>query len=422
MLVVGALVTATALAVTASGALIASNKSSTRTHKRVRPVAGGANGGAVSRALIAAASSAATSTRLHARPAVSGTRSTAVGRALIAAAARSAAALLGLLAPARTGLKATPLKISNLLLPSTPLREGPIGQTDARRITLFDSPTVPYSTADGMTVYIAFSDSYVPDPAVALTYVDFLDWLVHAQELNGTLVHIYTPAQISSICGQFASACYAPAYGIFVAGDATSGVPVEQALAHEYGHNIAYHRSNAPWPAIDWGPKRWASYENVCSLVYQGKLFPGAETQPQYQRNPGEGWAEAYRRMNELRAGNWHYIGWGVVDPYFIPDATALALIEQDVTEPWNGPTAYAVKGRLVRHGVRRWRLQPLDGPMSATVTGARGMTVSFSSGGRVVRGPAGHVSGTVCGDTTITVAVRSNRAGTFRLRVTSND
>jgi hypothetical protein len=58
-----------------------------------------------------------------------------------------------------------------------------------------------------------------------------------------------------------------------VAGADVGGVPVEQALAHEYGHNIAAYRLNTPWPAIDSGPKRLATYENVCANVYAGKMY-----------------------------------------------------------------------------------------------------------------------------------------------------
>ena len=34
-------------------------------------------------------------------------------------------------------------------------------------------------------------------------------------------------------------------------------------LTHEYGHHIADSRQNPPWPSVNWGTKRWASYENV---------------------------------------------------------------------------------------------------------------------------------------------------------------
>jgi hypothetical protein len=280
---------------------------------------------------------------------------------------------------------------------------------------------MPYVTSDGMTVYVSFSNAYVPDAASAQSYANFLGWLTHGSELNDLQVFIYPPDQMAAVCGAGAVACYRPNQ-IWVAGADVDGVPVEQALAHEYGHNIAAYRLNTPWPAIDWGPKRWATYENVCANVDAGAMFPGAETEPHYTLNPGEGWAEAYRRMNELRASNWPDIGWNVVDPFFTPDATALALVARDVTDPWSGPSVHTATGRLRRHGVRRWTFHPYDGAMSASVTGPRGTTVSFVSGGQVVRGPARRVSRTVCGDPSVTVVVRSALGGRFKLRFSEDD
>jgi hypothetical protein len=147
----------------------------------------------------------------------------------------------------------------------------------------------------------------------------------------------------------------------------------------------------------------------------------GVRDGPQYTLNPGEGWAEAYRRMNELRAGNWPDIGWNVVDPFFSPDATALTLVARDVTDPWSGPSVHTATGRLRRHGVRGWTFHPYDGPMSASVTGPRGTTGSFVSGGKVVRAPARRVSGTVCGDPSVTVVVRSALGGRFNLRLSED-
>ena len=67
-------------------------------------------------------------------------------------------------------------------------------------------------------------------------------------------------------------------------------------IAHEYGHHIAAHRSNAPLEALDFGPKRWSSYELVCSNTIDGKLAPGDQG-ANYLSNPGEAWAEAYARL-----------------------------------------------------------------------------------------------------------------------------
>jgi hypothetical protein len=313
-----------------------------------------------------------------------------------------------------------PLAVVNMTLPAPALHEGVLAEHRVRQLSTL-SPTTPYQTPDGMTIYISVSDYYVPDPATDQEWANFLGWLTHGSEMNGLLVFIITPQEIASVCGPYAAACYGQNQ-MFVAGEDAGGVPVEQAIAHEYGHHIALHRLNTPWPAVDWGPKRWATYHNVCMNAAKGSLFPGAETPPQYKLNPGEGWAEGYRRMNELRAGTWPDFGWGVVDPFFIPDATALQLINQDVTNPWSGPTVHIAQGRLRRNGVRRWKFSPYDGPMRATVTGVRGTTVSLVSRGKVVRGPASRVSRIVCGDPSVTVVVRSTRGGKFRLKVSEDE
>jgi hypothetical protein len=316
--------------------------------------------------------------------------------------------------------EAKPLAVVNMTLPAPRLHEGVVAAHRLRQLSAL-SPTTPYLTPDGMTVYISVSDYYVPDPAIDQAWANFLGWLTHGSEMNGLLVFVYTPQEIAYVCGPDAAACYGQNQ-MFVAGEDVGGVPVEQAIAHEYGHHVAFHRLNTPWPAVDWGPKRWATYYNVCGNAAQGSLFPGAETSPLYRLNPGEGWAEGYRQMNELRAGTWSYLGWSVVDPFFIPDATALQLINQDVMKPWVGPSVHVTRGSLRRNGVRRWKFSPLDGQMRATVSGARGTTVSFVSRGKVVRRPARSVSRIVCGDPSITVVVRSTRGGKFRLQVSKND
>src|SRR5256885_1188394 len=84
-----------------------------------------------------------------------------------------------------------------------------------------------------------------------------------------------------------------PASALVVPGDdPDSGVSAEAVAAHEYGHHVAAHRSDAPWPAIDYGTKRWSSYEQVCAKTRANQLFPGAEDIPNYTRNPGEAFAE----------------------------------------------------------------------------------------------------------------------------------
>ena len=169
---------------------------------------------------------------------------------------------------------------------------------------------------------------------------DFLATLVHGPELSTVTVLLSTPEQISNICGQDAVACYnSRGARLYAPGeDPGSDLSAEAVITHEYGHHIAANRSNAPWLALDWGPKRWASAMQVCAKARQGVLVPGAEDAVQYTENPGEGWAEGYRVLNEHKAGRPE-TPWQIVDQALYPTAAALTAAEQDVTTPWETGT-----------------------------------------------------------------------------------
>jgi hypothetical protein len=77
-----------------------------------------------------------------------------------------------------------------------------------------------------------------------------------------------TPDQTAHVCGGFAVACYDARGGglLYAPGeDPSSDFSAEAVITHECGHHVAAHRSNAPWRALDWGPKRWASTMQVCA-------------------------------------------------------------------------------------------------------------------------------------------------------------
>ena len=92
----------------------------------------------------------------------------------------------------------------------------------------------------------------------------------------------------------------------------------EEVARHEYGHHIALNRSNAPWPAFDWGPKRWATAAHICPRVRWNTAYPGDESLL-YKLNPGEAFAEAYRVLVDMLLGEAHP-AWPLVDPSFYPD------------------------------------------------------------------------------------------------------
>jgi hypothetical protein len=65
---------------------------------------------------------------------------------------------------------------------------------------------------------------------------------------------------------------------------------------------LGWGRTYPPWKALTRGTKRWATYAGACAKTAARRLVPGDE-RLKYRVNPGEGFAEAFRVLNELRAG-----------------------------------------------------------------------------------------------------------------------
>jgi hypothetical protein len=278
-----------------------------------------------------------------------------------------------------------------------------------------------YKVAGGEVVHICLSDYYAPNDAVLQGWADFMASLVHGPELGSVVVNIVSPAEVTQFCGASALACYSPEEMV-VPGETSPDAPVEEVTAHEYGHHLAWNRSNAPWPAIDWGTKRWASYERICQHVRAGTYFPGNEGLF-YTLNPGEGFAEVYRVLNDNATDGT--FPWVVVDDAFFPDATSLSLALRDVQHPWSGPSRRTWRPRF--GGVRRFARRistPLDGTFRATLRGRRqARLLLLSDSGRVLRrskarlGHPARISYTVCGHEALRVVARG-RSGRFSLVV----
>jgi hypothetical protein len=267
-----------------------------------------------------------------------------------------------------------------------------------------------YTVADGTPVHVELSDAYPVDPALAQGWAEYLASLVHGPELARVSLRLGPFAQVQRLCGLGASGCYAPADGRIVA--AAVGIPdgptAREVVAHEYGHHIAASRINPPWKALTWGTKRWATYVGVCAKTAAHRLFPGDERH-NYRVNPGEGFAEAFRVLNELRAG---VLGpaWTAVDPLLDPDATALRLLEADVVSPWTGNTALTLGATRARAFTLR---TPLDGTLLLRLHAPAGAyRLSLWSGAtRLAGGSAFRYA--ICGERTVTLRVdRTGAAG----------
>ena len=89
----------------------------------------------------------------------------------------------------------------------------------------------------------------------------------------------------------------------------SSGAGAERAFAN--------NSDDAPWQALDYGTKRWSSYENICAKAADGTAAPGNEGS-RYAQNSGEAFAEAYRVLNLQKQGQAD-ISWEIVDPGFFP-------------------------------------------------------------------------------------------------------
>ena len=273
----------------------------------------------------------------------------------------------------------------------------------------------PITTSTGETVTVLVSTTFAVEAVTPESWAEFLVQRVHGSELRELTVRVAPLAEVQEICGAQALGCYGRDTAVTLGETLPDGTTGEDVLRHEYGHHIALYRSNAPWAAIDWGPKQWASAANVCAKVARGEAFPGDEGE-NYASNPGEVWAEAYRLMDERKAGITTGT-WQIVAPSFYPTEAMLQAAERDVLQPWTaGQTT--VSRRAVAKG-RIWWVPvsaPLDGNYSIAVTVPKGgqheIVLTASNRRTVVKraartGPrTRRLSGTVCGQRALFVKV----------------
>jgi hypothetical protein len=240
----------------------------------------------------------------------------------------------------------------------TPLRAARLAAAD---VNWLGGPT---TTSTGETVDVRVSAALPVYAASPGRWAELLTGLTHGSEISDVTVYVGTLEDVQSICGPNALGCYASDQ-LVAPGETTIDVSPEEVIRHEYGHHVAQHRSNPPWTAVEWGPKRWATAENVCARVARREAYPGDEGS-NYMLNPGEAWAETYRLMDERKAGITT-ASWRIVSSSFFPTEEALAAAEQDVLQPWTASHTTSATHVFGKRSAKVWWMRlstPLDGSL----------------------------------------------------------
>src|SRR5437763_4870418 len=135
-----------------------------------------------------------------------------------------------------------------------------------------------YPTGDNLAsfVQIQVSDVYPVDQALPQDWATYLGTLVHGAEISKLTLDLVPQSSVTGICGSQALACYDPDREVIYVSpeDQLDAPPAKEIAAHEYGHHVANNRNDAPWSAVDYGAKRWSSYENICAKAAAGSASP----------------------------------------------------------------------------------------------------------------------------------------------------
>jgi hypothetical protein len=283
-----------------------------------------------------------------------------------------------------------------------------------------------YPTSTGETVRVTVSDRYPVDETMARGWAEYLASLLHGAELARVTLFLAPYSEVQSLCGFDALACYSGERELIIAPreDFPEGPTAQAIVAHEYGHHVARNRLNTPWDSTRYGTKRWASRIGVCARTATGALFPGGQGL-RYRLDPGEGFAEGYRLLNELRAGRPE-TPWEIVDASLRPDAATLAALEQDIVDPWMRPTVERRSGSFAARGgaTRSFRLAtPLDGTLRITLNAPAKMRLRLSlydTGRKTTVATGGRrLQAVICGHRSVAVRVtRQGGAGRFTLGI----
>ena len=288
-----------------------------------------------------------------------------------------------------------------------------------------------YATANGASVTVRVSAAFPDGSDRGQRWAEFFSTMPHGDELSTVTVTVVTGAELPASCHSDALGCYGPGEIVF-ADEIIGGITPEEVARHEYGHHVAASRLNAPWPALDWGPKRWATAAHVCGDVTAGSAHPGDEGD-NYAENPAEAWAEVYRILAERTAGSPGNT-WSIVAGHYFPDDAVLAAAREDVVHPWTTPTTRRLSGMFTKRGKPQWQrilATPLDGNITIKLSmpaGRRHDVTLLAANGRTVLAhwtafttKTRTIATTICGQRSVVLRVtRGNAPGPFSVVVTS--
>jgi hypothetical protein len=326
-------------------------------------------------------------------------------------------------------------------VPTAPLRDLVIehpsrAQARAAASATASAQRYPVNDGAGRTVSINVSPTCTTlcDNADPQTIANFLGTLPHGDEMNLLEVDLVEPSlEMAAQCGSAqALSCYYPDQNRIVAsGDsftASDNATQLYVIAHEYGHHVANHRNNAPFdnPAINWGPKNWASFAGVCQGVRAGRYFPGDEG-GHYYDNPGEAFAESFAH----NAFPTQPVPWEWPD-FPDPHNGGFAPLQRDALQPWSGDSVEKRRGRFPKKRrpkktVKRFGT-PLDGDLKLSLSGPDRADLALklldSSGHVLARsdgvGSKESVSYQICGQRGVTAVVRRHGRRLTRFTLTA--
>jgi len=359
-------------------------------------------------------------------------------RTAAAAALAALAASLLIAAPAgaasRKALQSAAFAVPT---PTAPIRDLVIirpSRAEARAAATASAVRYPVNDGAGRTV--AITSDCLPltcNSADPPTIANFLGTLPHGDEMNLLTVNLVPAIEISAQCGSVeAQACYYPGENrMGINGDdtpASDGASRAYVIAHEYGHHLANHRNNSPFddPAIDWGPKNWASFAGVCQGVRAGRYFPGDEGDHYYD-NPGEAFAESFAH----NAFPTQPVPWEWPD-FPDPSIGAYPAIQRDALQPWNGDSVDKRRGHFPKRRRPRKILKkfgtPLDGDLKLSLSGPDRADLALklldSTGHVLARsdgvGSQESVSYQICGERGVTAVVRRHGRRLTRFKLTA--